>query len=78
MHRRLTEAFDQFHPVRGKSHLAAATLMHGLEIDIAVDLAGYTWGSRPEILAHRPAPIQVNYLGYPGDNGGHVHRLRDR
>jgi protein O-GlcNAc transferase len=69
VHRRLAEAFDQFHTVRGESHLAAATRMHRLEIDIAVDLAGHTLDSRPEILAHRPAPIQVNYLGYPGTMG---------
>src|SRR6202035_4390970 len=36
---------------------------------IAVDLKGYTTDSRPGILAHRPAPIQVNYLGYPGTMG---------
>jgi protein O-GlcNAc transferase len=66
MHRRLAKAFDQFHSVRSESNLAVAKLMHGLEIDIAVDLLGYTRDARPEIFAHRPAPIQVNYLGYPG------------
>jgi protein O-GlcNAc transferase len=69
MHRRLTEAFDQFHSVRGQSNLAVAKLIHSLEIDIAIDLLGYTREARPEILAHRPAPIQVNYLGYPGTMG---------
>lgn len=38
-------------------------------IDILVDLKGYTGGARPEILAQRPAPVQVNYLGYPGTMG---------
>lgn len=38
-------------------------------IDIAVDLKGYTENARWGILAHRPAPIQVNYLGYPGTMG---------
>lgn len=66
MRRRLTAAFDQFHSVRDESDLAVATLMHRLEIDIAVDLLGYTRDTRPGILSHRPAPIQVNYLGYPG------------
>jgi protein O-GlcNAc transferase len=66
MRRRLAKAFDQFHSVRGESDLAVAKLMHGLEVDIAVDLLGFTRDARPEILAHRPAPIQVNYLGYPG------------
>ena len=41
-------------------------MLRKLEIDIAVDLKGYTAGMRPEILAHRPAPVQVNYLGHPG------------
>jgi predicted O-linked N-acetylglucosamine transferase (SPINDLY family) len=40
-----------------------------LEIDIAVDLMGYTRHSRPGILGHRPAPIQVSYLGFPGTMG---------
>lgn len=38
-------------------------------IDILLDLKGYTGGSRPGILARRPAPVQVNYLGYPGTMG---------
>ena len=40
-----------------------------MEIDIAVDLKGFTGDSRPAILASRPAPVQVNYLGYPGTMG---------
>jgi predicted O-linked N-acetylglucosamine transferase (SPINDLY family) len=40
-----------------------------MEIDIAVDLMGYTEDCRPTILPHRPAPVQVNYLGYPGTMG---------
>ncbi len=43
--------------------------MRTLEIDLAVDLGGLTKGSRPAILAYRPAPIQINYLGYPGTMG---------
>lgn len=39
------------------------------EIDILVDLKGFTKEGRPGILAGRPAPIQVNYLGYPGTMG---------
>ena len=46
-----------------------AMQLHDLEIDIVVDLKGYTGGARPGILAHRPAPVQVNYLGYPGTMG---------
>jgi len=40
-----------------------------MEIDIAVDLNGLTEGCRPAIFAQRPAPLQVNYLGYPGSSG---------
>jgi protein O-GlcNAc transferase len=44
-------------------------MLRELKIDIAVDLKGYTGGARPGILAHRPAPVQVHYLGYPGTMG---------
>src|SRR3977135_4431885 len=44
-------------------------MMREMEIDIAIDLNGYTGDSRTAILAQRPAPIQVNYLGYPGTMG---------
>jgi predicted O-linked N-acetylglucosamine transferase (SPINDLY family) len=69
MRARLVAAFDQFHDVRSMSDFAAAKLLREIEIDIAVDLNGYTRGARPQILAHRPAPIQVSYLGYPGTMG---------
>jgi predicted SAM-dependent methyltransferase len=49
--------------------LQIAELMRQLEVDIAIDLAGYTTDSRTQIFLHRPAPIQVNYLGYPGTMG---------
>lgn len=66
---RLKTAFGQFHDVRAMSDAQVATLLRELEIDIAVDLKGYTHGARPGILAHRPAPVQVSYLGYPGTMG---------
>src|SRR4029077_11785196 len=62
MRSRLVKAFDQFHDVRFKSDRDAAKLMHDLQVDIAIDLMGSHQGARPGILAHRPAPIQVNYL----------------
>jgi predicted O-linked N-acetylglucosamine transferase (SPINDLY family) len=46
-----------------------AELLRALEIDIAVDLTGFTDGLRPQIFSRRPAPIQVNYLGFPGTLG---------
>jgi protein O-GlcNAc transferase len=45
-------------------------LVRSLEIDIMVDLAGYTGAARSKILAMRPSPVQVSYLGYPGTMGG--------
>ena len=69
MRSRLIKSFDQFHDVRFRSDREVAKLLNELQVDIAVDLKGYTQNSRPGILAHRPAPIQVNYLGYPGTMG---------
>jgi protein O-GlcNAc transferase len=69
MRTRLVRAFDQFHDVRRKRDSDVAKLINDLHVEIAVDLKGYTRDSRPGILAHRPAPIQVSYLGYPGTMG---------
>jgi protein O-GlcNAc transferase len=66
---RLTKACDRFIDVHRRSDRDTALLLKRMEIDIAVDLMGYTRGCRPGILAFRPAPIQVNYLGYPGTMG---------
>jgi len=69
MRQRLTRAFDHFHDVRLHSPLEIAKLSRDIGIDIAVDLKGKTSGSRPQIFAFRCAPLQVNYLGYPGTSG---------
>jgi predicted O-linked N-acetylglucosamine transferase (SPINDLY family) len=69
MRARLVKAFDHFHEIGAMSDEAAARLLRALEIDIAVDLKGYTALARPEILSYRPCPVQVNYLGYPGTMG---------
>lgn len=66
---RLMQAFDRFIEAADKSNREIAGLMRELEIDIAVDLKGFTGESRTGIFALRPAPIQVNYLGYPGTMG---------
>lgn len=66
MRKRLRHAFDGFLDVHKKSDEDIATLAREMRIDIAVDLAGYTTGARPGIMAVRAAPIQVNYLGYAG------------
>jgi protein O-GlcNAc transferase len=69
MRKRLAVAFDRFAGVREISDEAAAMTVHELRADIAIDLMGHTRDSRPGILAFRPAPVQVNYLGYPGTLG---------
>jgi protein O-GlcNAc transferase len=68
---RICGAFDRFLDVRGLSDLAAAELIRAHEVDIAIDLKGFTAGCRPGILAPRPAPVQAAYLGYPGTMGAH-------
>ncbi len=66
---RVKGAFEHFIDVSGRSDKEAAELMRSLEIDIAVDLTGFTDGQRPQIFARRPAPVQVNYIGFPGTMG---------
>ena len=69
MRKRLEKSFDQFIEVGRKSDIEVAKLSRDLNIDIAVDLKGFTKNARMGIFAHRAAPIQVNYLGYPGTLG---------
>ena len=69
MRRRLEPAFDRFVDIGAMPDAAVAQLIREHEIDIAVDLKGFTRGHRCRILAGRPAPIQVGYLGYPGTMG---------
>lgn len=66
LRKRLVNAFDSFHDVTSMNDRDAAGLIHDLRTDILIDLTGYTAGCRPQILAWRPAPVAVNYLGYPG------------
>jgi protein O-GlcNAc transferase len=72
MRKRIVQGSDQFHDMLGQSDQEIAQRLRALEIDIAVDLKGFTQDSRLEIFAHRPAPIQVGYLGYPGTIGADV------
>jgi predicted O-linked N-acetylglucosamine transferase (SPINDLY family) len=66
MRQRLAAAFDRFLDVRQQSDHDIARLARSLGLDIAVDLGGFTRGSRPGIFALRAAPLQVSYLGYLG------------
>jgi predicted O-linked N-acetylglucosamine transferase (SPINDLY family) len=69
MRERLKTAFDQFFDVKIKNDREIAALVRDMEIDIAVDLGGFTDDARPIVFAQRPAPVQVNYLGYAGTLG---------
>lgn len=66
---RIRDAFDRFIEIIDLPDSLAARRIHADGIDILVDLKGYTKGTRSQILKWRPAPIQVNYLGYPGTLG---------
>jgi protein O-GlcNAc transferase len=67
--RRLKAAFERFIDVRRQSDEEVANLIRQLEIDIAVDLNGFTRDARVGVFARRAAPIQVNYLGYASTMG---------
>lgn len=66
---RVKSAMDYFLPIGGMDDGAAAQLIRQQEIDVLIDLQGLTSGARPNILAYRPAPVQVTYLGFPGPTG---------
>ena len=69
MRQRLKRSFDRFVDVHARSDQDIAESIRSLEIDIAVDLQGFTHSGRPGIFARRPAPVQVSYLGFPGTMG---------
>ena len=66
------ETFDHFHDLEEAPALAAAEKLHADGIDILVDLAGHTRGTRLDILALRPAPVQAHFLGYGSTIGGNL------
>lgn len=69
MRRRFATSFDHFHDMSAKSDEEISNLLRKLQTNIAVDLMGLTRGARPGIFKRRAAPVQVNYLGYPGTAG---------
>jgi predicted O-linked N-acetylglucosamine transferase (SPINDLY family) len=69
LRQRVATACDRFIDVTGRSDTEITALLREMEIDIAVDLCGHTLNARTAVFAHRPAPIQVNYLGFPGPLG---------
>ncbi|HEX8540073.1 MAG TPA: tetratricopeptide repeat protein [Pseudomonas sp.] len=66
---RVKNALDHFVRIAGMDDASAAQCIRNHEIDILIDLHGLTSGARPDIPAHRPAPVQMTYLGFPGSTG---------
>ncbi len=66
---RIINASDKYKIVKGISDLELVDLIRSDEVDIAVDLMGYVSKNRASIYSHRVAPVQVNYLDYPGTSG---------
>ena len=69
MRHRFIKGFDVFDDVQDMSDQDVALLARQDQIDIAIDLTGYTQNSRSGVFAYRAAPMQINYLGYPGTMG---------
>jgi predicted O-linked N-acetylglucosamine transferase (SPINDLY family) len=69
LRQRMVAAFSKFIDARQMRSQDIAQMIREMEIDIVVDLAGYTADSRTDVLAYRPAPVQVNYLGYSSTMG---------
>lgn len=66
---RMRASFDHFVDAQRLNAIQTARLIRDMEVDILVDLGAFTADSRPDVLAQRPAPVQVNYLGYCGTMG---------
>src|SRR5262249_16083897 len=66
---RVVQGCDRFTDLKDDSTTNAARRITADKVDILVDLTGYTANARMQLLALRPAPIQVNYLGYAGTMG---------
>lgn len=69
MRRRVEAAFDAIIPVAHLSDADAAQCIADRDLDLLIDLNGAFGAHRQGVLAHRPAPLQVSYLGYPGTLG---------
>ncbi|MBC7700741.1 tetratricopeptide repeat protein [Aquabacterium sp.] len=69
MRARIEVCCHRFDDVMHLSDERIAQMLREREIDIVVDLKGYTQDARPQVFLYRPAPVQVSYLGYPGTLG---------
>ncbi|WP_269790235.1 tetratricopeptide repeat protein [Stenotrophomonas sp. Iso1] len=66
---RLQAAAHTLHDVCAQPHVAIARRIRDAGIDLLFDLRGWGGGGTPEVLAMRPAPVQINWLAYPGTSG---------
>jgi|LauGreDrversion4_2_1035121.scaffolds.fasta_scaffold09463_2 protein O-GlcNAc transferase len=69
LYTRYRNAFDHYWDAADKTSGEIARMLRAFEVDILIDLSGYTAGTRLEVLAQRVAPVQMTYLGYPGTLG---------
>ncbi|MCF7749578.1 tetratricopeptide repeat protein [Bacillus subtilis subsp. subtilis] len=69
IHARLSAAADALHDVSAQPHQDSAATIRAAGIDVLFDLRGWGGGGTPQVLAMRPAPVQVNWLAYPGTSG---------
>ena len=69
MRKRIVKAVDQFIDIKDMKDLEILSLCRDKEIDIAIHRNGYTKNNRTKLFSFRIAPIQINYLGYPGTMG---------
>jgi len=67
--RKRLQAATQLHDVAGLAHAQVAQRIRAMDVDVLFDLRGWGGGGTPEVLAMRPAPVQVNWLAYPGTSG---------
>jgi predicted O-linked N-acetylglucosamine transferase (SPINDLY family) len=66
---RVRKSCEHFEELRGRSFESMAHRIRELKIDILVDLKGATYDTLLNVLAHRPAPLQITWLGFPGSTG---------
>lgn len=69
MRHRIRAACEHFEDLRGHNHAAIAQRIRALNIDMLIDVKGATYGTVMPVTAHRPAPLQVSWLGFPGTSG---------
>eukprot|EP01034_Spumella_vulgaris_P028209 gene28209-35026_t len=69
MHQRIRNAVEHFIDISKLSDEQVAQWLHAQQIDICMDIKGFASHYRLGIFAHRPCPLQVSYLGYPGSSG---------